>query len=158
MSRRTLLRVMLVLSVIGLGDATYLTIVHYGHLTVACTSSHNGHSACETVQTSKYSEVAGVPVALLGLIGYIGIVFTLVVREREWTRTATLALTLFGFAFSAFLTWQETFTIPGHPIYCEWCVGSAVIMTILLALSLVRYLRVPPLPPPVPVQPRRRAQ
>jgi uncharacterized membrane protein len=151
----TLVRVMLGLALLGLADAAFLTILHYGRITVPCTSSVN---SCQTVQTSKYSEIGGVPVALLGLIGYIGIVFTLVVREREWTRTATLALTLFGFAFSAFLTWQETFTIPGHPIYCEWCVGSAVIMTILLALSLVRYLRVPPLPPPVPVQPRRRAQ
>jgi uncharacterized membrane protein len=152
-SRRTLLRVMLVLSVIGLGDATYLTIVHYGHLTVACTSSHNGHSACETVQTSKYSEVAGVPVALLGLIGYVGILITLLLREQEWTRLATLALTLLGFGFSAYLTYQETFTITGHPIYCEWCVGSAIILTILLCLSLVRYLR-PPDPSQPPVSPR----
>jgi hypothetical protein len=51
---------------------------------------------------------------------------------------------------SAFLTWQETFTITGHPIYCEWCVGSAIILTVLLCLSLVRYLR-----PHGPSQPAR---
>ena len=141
MSGRTIFRVMLVLALIGLADAAYLTIVHYGHLTIACTSSHNGHSSCATVQTSKYSAVAGVPVALLGLIGYIGIIASLVVPERESSRLATLALTLFGFGFSAFLTWQETFTIPGHPIYCEWCVGSAIILTVLLVLALIRYLR-----------------
>ncbi len=129
---------MLVLAVIGLADATYLTVVHYAHLIALCTSSKN---SCQTVQTSKYSEVAGVPVALLGLIGYIGIIASLVVPERESSRLATLALTLFGFGFSAFLTWQETFTIPGHPIYCEWCVGSAIILTVLLVLALIRYLR-----------------
>ena len=153
MSRRTLIRVMIVLAVLGLGDATYLTIVHYGHLTVACVNSHNGHSSCQTVQNSKYSTIGGVPVALLGLIGYIGIVGSLVVREREWTRLATLALTLFGFGFSAFLTWQETFTIPGHPIYCEWCVASAIILTVLLGLSLYRYLS-PAGPSQPPVSPR----
>jgi uncharacterized membrane protein len=145
-----LIRVMIVLAVLGLADASFLTILHYGHIKVPCTSSRN---SCQTVQTSKYSTIGGVPVALLGLIGYIGIVGSLVVREREWTRLATLALTLFGFGFSAFLTWQETFTIPGHPIYCEWCVGSAIILTVLLGLSLYRYLS-PAGPSQPPVSPR----
>ena len=58
MSGRTLFRVMLVLALIGLADAAYLTIVHYGGLKIVCTSGHNGHSSCATVQTSKYSAVA----------------------------------------------------------------------------------------------------
>lgn len=143
-----MLRVMIVLAVLGLGDATYLTIVHYGGLKLVCTASHNGSSPCETVQTSQYAELAGVPVALLGALGYVGIVSSLLLPEREWTRLATLALTLFGFGFSAYLTWQETFTIPGHPIYCEWCVGSAIILTLLLCLSLIRFLRGPAPPAP----------
>jgi uncharacterized membrane protein len=144
---RVLFRVMLVLTVIGLGDATYLTIVHYGGLTVLCTTKHN---SCQQVQTSQYSHVAGVPVALLGLIGYVMILGSLIVREREFTRLATLTLTLVGFGFSVFLTYQETFTIPGHPIYCEWCVGSAIILTILFILSVVRYLATPPVPVQAP--------
>jgi uncharacterized membrane protein len=147
MSRTTMFRVMIVLAVLVLGDATYLTIVHYGGRILVCTASHNGASPCETVQTSQYAELAGVPVALLGAIGYVGIISSLLLPEREWTRLATLALTLFGFGFSAYLTWQESFTIPGHPIYCEWCVGSAIILTLLLGLSVVRYLRGPSQPP-----------
>ena len=148
-SKPAMVRVMLVLALLGLGDATYLTVVHYAHITVACAANGN---PCETVQTSKYSSVAGVPVALLGAIGYVGILVSLLIREQEWTRLATLGLVLFGFAFSAYLTWQETFTIPGHPIYCEWCVGSAIILTVLLVLSLIRYLRPSGMsqPPPSP--------
>ena len=47
-----------------------------------------------------------------------------IVSEIEGV-TRTLALTLAGFGFSAYLTYRESFTIMGHPIYCEWCVGSA---------------------------------
>jgi uncharacterized membrane protein len=147
MNKRVLLRVMLVLAVIGLADATYLTIIHYAGIKSLCTTSRD---SCQAVQTSEYSHVAGVPVALLGLIGYILIVASLVMREREWTRLATLALTLTGFGMSVFLTYQETFTIPGHPIYCEWCVGSAIILTILFPLSVVRYLTTPPTPTQAP--------
>ena len=113
MNPRVVFRVMVVLAVLGLADAAYLTIIHYAGIKALCTSAHN---SCQQVQTSQYSKVAGVPVALLGL-------------------------TVFGFGFSAFLTYQETFTIPGHPIYCEWCVGSAIVLTVLLALSVIRYLR-----------------
>ena len=140
MNGKLLVRVMIVLALIGLGDATYLTVVHYGGFKIVCSGSGN---PCATVQASKYSFVAGIPVALLGAIGYVLILATLFLREREWTRLTTLALTLAGFGFSAYLTYRETFTIIGHPIYCEWCVGSAIIMTLLLILSIIRYLRSP---------------
>jgi uncharacterized membrane protein len=141
---------MLALAVLGLADATFLTILHYGHIRVPCTSSRD---SCQTVQNSKYSVIGGVPVSLLGVIGYVGIIGSLVLREQEWTRLATLALALFGFGMSAFLTYQETFVITGHPIYCEWCVGSAIILTVLFCLSLYRYLR-PPDPSQPPLSPR----
>ena len=140
MNGKVLVRVMLLLALIGLGDATYLTVVHYAGLTVVCSGNGN---PCQTVQTSKYSFLAGVPVALLGAIGYVLIIGSLFLRYREEARLATLALTLFGFGFSAYLTYQETFTITGHPIYCEWCVGSAIIVTILFILSVIRYLSSP---------------
>ena len=140
MNGKLLVRVMIVLALIGLGDATYLTVVHYGGFTIVCSGSGN---PCATVQASKYSFLIGIPVALLGAIGYVLILATLLLRDREWTRLGTLALTLSGFGFSAYLTYRETFTITGHPIYCEWCVGSAIILTLLLILSIFRYLRSP---------------
>jgi uncharacterized membrane protein len=125
---------MIVLALIGLGVASYLTYVHYAGIKPACTAGES----CTKVQTSKYSELAGVPVALMGLIGYVLILATLLAPQGETTRFATMAITLGGFGFSAYLTYRELFSI--HAI-CEWCVSSAIILTILMCLSIWRFLR-----------------
>ena len=74
----------------------------------------------------------GVPVALIGLLGYIAILGSLLVPENETSRLATVAFTVVGFGFSAYLTYRELFSI--HHI-CEYCVSSAVIVTILMCLA-----------------------
>ncbi|MGH2876598.1 MAG: vitamin K epoxide reductase family protein [Solirubrobacteraceae bacterium] len=135
MSRRiTLRRAMVILAALGIALTIYLTIVHYAGLKPACTAGQS----CIKVQTSQWSEMAGVPVALIGLIGYIVIFATLLAPDREPTRLATLGLTLIGFGFSAYLTYRE-----GHSIhaYCEECLTSAAFMTLLLAGAIARYLR-----------------
>ena len=134
MSRRSLRIAMIVLTLIGVCIASYVTYVHYAGIKPACTAGES----CTKVQTSIYSELAGVPVALMGLIGYIAILATLLAPETETTRLATLALTVGGFGFSAYLTYRELFSIRA---ICEWCVTSAIVMTILMLLSVWRFLR-----------------
>jgi uncharacterized membrane protein len=138
-SRRALRITMVVLTLIGLGVASYLTYVHYAGIKPACTAGES----CTKVQTSAYSHLAGVPVALMGLIGYITILGLLLAPEGETTRLATAAVTTLGFGFSAYLTYRELYSI--HAI-CEWCVSSAVIMTVLLVLSVWRFLQGDSLP------------
>jgi len=152
--RISLRRVMLVLAVIGLGVATYLTIIHYAGIKPACTAGQS----CVKVQTSVWSKLDGVPVALLGLIGYIGITASLLAPDREETRLATLGLTLVGFAFSGYLTYRELFSI--HAI-CEWCASSAVILTLLFIGAAYRYVTVsdhvaPATPAPLPPKGKKR--
>ncbi|TMK24839.1 MAG: vitamin K epoxide reductase family protein [Actinobacteria bacterium] len=132
-SRRALRVAMIVLTVIGLGLASYLTYVHYSGIKPACSLG----GSCEKVQTSAYSHLAGVPVALMGLVGYVTIMSVLLAPDSEMTRFATVAVTAVGFGFSAYLTYRELFSI--HAI-CEWCVSSAVIMTILVCLAIWRFL------------------
>jgi uncharacterized membrane protein len=127
-------RAMIALSVVGIGVASYLVYVHYSGNQPICT----GGGSCLKVQTSEWSKLAGVPVALIGLIGYIAIFISLIVPDREETRLATLGFTLIGVLFSGYLTYRELFSI--HAI-CEWCVSSAVIMTVLFICAVVRYLR-----------------
>jgi len=134
MSARTLRITLLALTLIGLGVASYLTYVHYAGIKPACTAGES----CTKVQTSQYSKLAGVPVALIGLIGYVTILASLLAPENETSRFATVVLTVVGFSFSAYLTGREVFSI--HHI-CEWCLSSAAIITLLMCLSIWRFLR-----------------
>jgi uncharacterized membrane protein len=135
MSRRTLRIVMVVLAAAGLALATYLAYVHYAGIKIACVQ---GHDECAAVQSSVYSKLGGVPVALMGAIGYLAILASLLLPENESTRLATLVLTLGGFGFSVYLTYREVFSLEK---ICEWCVGSAILLTILMCLSVWRFLR-----------------
>jgi uncharacterized membrane protein len=132
---RKLAIAILVLALIGTGVAGYLTYVHYEGLKVICSNS-----GCGTVQSSQYAKLAGIPVATLGLLGYLGILGSLLIRT-ELGRMLGFGIALIGFMFSLYLTYRELFTI--HAI-CEWCVSSAVIMTLLFILTAVRALRYRP--------------
>ncbi|MBV9004497.1 MAG: vitamin K epoxide reductase family protein [Solirubrobacterales bacterium] len=121
------------LCLIGIGIAGYLTYVHYAGLKVLCLSS----GGCETVQASRYAKLDGIPVAVLGLAGYIGILGSLALRG-ELGRMAGFGIALIGFGFSMYLTYRELFTIKA---ICQWCVASAVLMTLLAILTAVRVLR-----------------
>ena len=140
--RSALMTAILVFTTIGCLDAAYLTYVHYqGFGALVCLGAHNGHSSCETVQSSVWAEIDGVPVALLGLIGYLGLFSSYLVTERingELGRGLGFCIALIGFGFSGYLTYRELFSI--HAI-CEWCVGSAVCMTVLAVLTGIRFLR-----------------
>jgi uncharacterized membrane protein len=118
---------------VGLAIAGYLTYVHYAGVSPVCEIAHG----CENVQTSRWSSVAGVPVALLGLLGYAGILAAALARG-ETAMIAAAAQAVVGAGFSAYLTYREVFTIKA---ICVWCVASAVLMTALAAITVVRLLR-----------------
>jgi uncharacterized membrane protein len=122
------------IALVGLGIAGYLTYVHYAGLHPLCLA--NG--GCEKVQSSHWSKLGGVPVALLGLMGYAAILALLFVPGEAGLAGAAL-VALVGFGFSLYLTWAELFRI--HAI-CQWCVASAVLMTALATLTVVRLLTV----------------
>lgn len=142
--RDGLMIVILVITLIGLADAAYLTYEHYNGLTgLICLGGHHGHSSCQTVQSSTWSELDGVPVALLGLIGYAVLLASLPFRN-DLAKAFGFCVALIGFGFSAYLTYREVFTIKA---ICEWCVGSAICLTLLMILTGWRFLRGDPAAP-----------
>jgi uncharacterized membrane protein len=128
MSRLTV--VVAVLSLVGTAIAGYLTWVHYAELQPFCVGGSGG---CEQVQSSPYAELAGVPVAVLGLAGYLAVLASLGLPDRS----VTAFIALVGAGFSAYLTYVEVAVIDA---VCQWCVASAVIMTAVAVGSVARLL------------------
>ena len=129
---RRLYRTSLVLAVVGIAIAAYLTYVHYAGIEPACSTG-----GCEVVQTSEWADVYGMPVALLGLLGYIAILVSLLALRGDAQLFISATLSLIGFAYSGYLTYQELFTIKA---ICQWCVASAVVLTLLSAVTVWRLL------------------
>jgi uncharacterized membrane protein len=138
-AERKLVFAITAIALVGVGIATYLVYVHYAGIQPFCVSGGGG---CEKVQTSDYAKLAGIPVADLGLAGYIAILASLFVRG-DLGRMSGALIALSGFGFSMYLTYREIFTIKA---ICQWCVASAVLMTLLAVLTTVRLLKSPPDP------------
>ena len=136
MSDRALSLAAAALALAGLAISGYLTYVHYAGIEPVCAG---GGAACERVQSSSYAELAGIPVAVLGVAGYALILVALGV-PGETGRMAAALLALVGFGFSAYLTYLELFEIDA---ICQWCVASAVVMAALAVVSAARLVRAP---------------
>jgi uncharacterized membrane protein len=121
------------LALAGIGIAGYLTWVHYAGIDPVCAGGGGG---CERVQTSPWAELAGVPVAMLGLAAYAAILASLALPEAQG-RSLAAFVSLVGFGFSAWLTYVELVKIDA---VCQWCVASAAVMTALAAVSVARSL------------------
>lgn len=132
--RYTALRVaLLALAVVGVLISAYLTWTHFAGLTPVCTGSGEG---CQTVQSSRYASLLGIPVALLGLVAYGGLVFSVAVWAEIGIFLGFL-ISLVGTLFSVYLTYLEVFVIGA---LCQWCLASAVIMFAALVCATLAVL------------------
>jgi uncharacterized membrane protein len=120
-----------VFCLIGIGIASYLTYVHYAHIAPVCTTG-----GCEKVQRSKYAELKGVPVALLGLITYVVLLGTALVRGVAAAFVGA-AVALVGVAFSGYLLWAQLGPIGA---ICQWCLGNDLTIAVVCALTIARML------------------
>jgi uncharacterized membrane protein len=132
-----------VLSLAGVFLSTYLYLYKTGRIgTLAC-----GTGSCEFVQFSSWSSFLGLEVSLIGVAGYLTLfgvslaVLRLPAETRGWPSLALLVLAGGGVLFSLYLTSLELFVL--HAI-CRWCVGSAVIITLIFGAALLDWRRVRP--------------
>ena len=123
----------------GVALAGYLTLVHYRGNLLVC-----GISNCHTVQSSKYAELQGVPVALLGLAMYVALLGLSLARSvwpglTQRLTIASFAIAFAGFLFSAYLTAIELWVIDA---ICQWCVVSALLVTMIAVVEGARVWRI----------------
>jgi uncharacterized membrane protein len=134
MSDRALRIGVAVVALAGVALAGYLTYVHYQPESLICT----GGGGCETVQESSYAELAGIPVALLGLIAWCA-VLALVAWDSETARTLVAAIALGAAGFAIYLVTLQAFVIDA---WCIWClVNDLVLVPLLTILAVWRALR-----------------
>jgi uncharacterized membrane protein len=132
-SEWTLRRLIAFLAALGVGVATYIAVEAAGGDAPQCIA---GSTGCATVAKSSYSHVAGVNIAVFGIVGYV-LLLASAFFASDLARFGGFVVALGGFGYSVFLTYIEIFKIEA---ICQWCVGSAVLMTILFALTATRLI------------------
>lgn len=132
----------MILAGIGLIDSIYLSWEKIFHIEVFC----GGSGDCQTVANSPYSEVAGIPIAFLGVAVYVVIMVLLYLEGRDsfWQQNSPLiifGITLAGTLYSIYLTYLEVAVIYA---ICPYCVISAVVMALLFIIAVIRLFQSAP--------------
>jgi uncharacterized membrane protein len=130
-SEGTLRKIATFAAAFGIGVAVYITIADSGGGSPVCLA---GGSGCETVADSSYSHLLGVNIAVFGSVGYALLLAAALLRG-DGARMVGFGVSLVGFGYSVYLTYLELFKIEA---VCQWCVASAVLMTILFGLNAMR--------------------
>ena len=132
-SEWTLRRAIAFFAALGIGVATYIAIADSGGGSPVCIAGSHG---CATVARSSYSHVAGINIAVFGIVGY-ALLLASAFFANDLARLGGFAVALGGFGYSVFLTYLEIFKIEA---ICQWCIASAVLMTILFLLNATRLI------------------
>jgi uncharacterized membrane protein len=123
---------LLVVALLGFADAGYLTVEHYQNAIPPCSIT----GGCETVLTSAYATVLGIPISLVGSIFYlvvlVGVVAFLESKQTKLLKWALL-LTVLAFVSSLWLIYLQVFVL--HAI-CAYCMGSAITSIILFVIAM----------------------
>jgi uncharacterized membrane protein len=122
-----------IVALAGVVVAGYLTWVHFDDAALVCVAG----GGCETVQTSAYAEIAGIPVAVLGLVAYT-IVLGLIGLDTPNARLGAAMIAVVGFIFSMYLLVLQLFVIDA---VCIWCLANDVVISPLLAMLTALRLR-----------------
>jgi|SRR3989344_6304681 len=135
LSPKTLLRIITVVSLVGVADTVYLAANHYSGVDVRCFLLEG----CEMVLTSSYSTIIGIPLAILGVIFYSGI-FILVnlidLYGGKFLPKALVGVGIIGFVASLYFLYLQVFIIEA---LCIYCLISLTSLTVIFILAIMVY-------------------
>ncbi|MDO9085729.1 MAG: vitamin K epoxide reductase family protein [Anaerolineaceae bacterium] len=126
----------IIIAVLGLLDAIYLTIIKLTDNKALCIQ---GIGDCWSVNNSRYSEWNGIPISIFGILAYIGIILILSIQKkfklfREFGSIFVFGIALSGFLFSIYLTYLQFAVIKA---VCPFCIISAITMMTIFILSFI---------------------
>jgi uncharacterized membrane protein len=133
LSDRNLRIAAILVTLAGIGVAGYLTWAHFADQSVICVQG----GGCEQVQESSYSEIAGIPVAVLGLASYLT-VLALLVWDAPIARLSAASIAVVGLLFGAYLVVVQLFVIDA---ICVWCMANDLVIGPALAVLTLLRLR-----------------
>ena len=138
---KSLYRVYIALVLIGLAVSIYMTVYKLTDNSAMCLGSGD----CSVVNASRYSEVNGVPVAVIGIAGYAAMLAALLLERRGGFFEANgplagFGLALTGFVFTVYLIYVEFALLKA---LCPFCLASQAAMTLIFLLSIIRLVRQP---------------
>ena len=130
---------LITLAIIGLLVSIYMTIYKVTSNDSMCIGSKD----CSVVNASRYSELYGIPVAVLGVAGYAGLLALLWLERRPgfFQQNGSMlffGVSLTGFLFTLYLVFVEVALIKA---YCPFCIASQAAMTVIFVLSVIRLVR-----------------
>lgn len=136
-----LYRTSLALVIIGLLISIYMTIYKVTSNDSMCLGSGD----CSTVNASRFSEVNGIPVAVIGMLGYAAILAVHFFEHRnpffeQNGRLMIFGLALTGFIFTLWLIYVELVLLKA---ICPFCVASQVAMTFIFIIAVMRLIKDP---------------
>jgi uncharacterized membrane protein len=123
-------------SLIGLADSIYLTVEHLSGRSVRCTIV----SGCSEVLSSPYASVRGIPLAAIGAVAYFTVFSLSTLAAFGYAGAGKLLTFVVGAMFltTLWLLYLQAFVI-GH--FCQFCLLSALVTTILMGLVITMRLR-----------------
>ena len=140
MSKETLRRLMIAIAALALAGVVVSSVSLYHHYGTSATSycDIGENFNCDIVNRSTFSTVAGVPVALIGITGYL-VVLTLATLYRDHAASAMLLAigSLAGLAFAIYLTYIEGFVLAA---WCILCLSSLALILSIAVLSSLLWL------------------
>ena len=136
-----LYRISIVLVIVGLAVSIYMTIYKVTSNNAMCLGSGD----CSTVNSSRYAEVNGIPVAVFGVIGYLAILVVHYFENRNRFFKQNSTLMIFGMALTGFLftVWLIYVEVALLKAFCPFCVTSQTAMTIIFVIAVMRLIRQP---------------
>jgi uncharacterized membrane protein len=135
-----LLYAVIILAIAGLAISAYLTYTHFNEAALVCSIG-----GCETVQSSRYSTIGPVPIAMLGIAMFLAVITLAVVRlknlafpGRETASLLAWGMLLTGILYYVYLTYVELFVLNA---ICQWCVLSSIAALAIFGLETVYVYR-----------------